>query len=99
MAHPTYLFTIGHIAMLIGENLELLEQVAMNSDNIDYGEMIDVYDGSDESLTAFTERGIESLQEFLAEVRTWPGGIRAFLENEGCDAATIERIMADQPKP
>ena len=99
MARPTYLFTIRHVAKLIGENLELLEQVAMNSDNIDYGEMIEVYDGSDESQTAFTERGIECLQEFLADVRTWPGGIRAFLENEGCDAATIDRIMAHQPKP
>ena len=99
MARPTCLFTIGHVAKRIGENLELLEQIAMNSDNIDYGEMIAVYDGSDESQTAFTERGVESLQEFLAEVRTWPGGIRAFLEDEGCDAATIARIMADQPKP
>ena len=99
MARPTYLFTIGHVAKRIGENLELLEQVAMNSDNIDYGEMIDVYDGSDEGQTALAERGIECLQEFLAEIRTWPGGMRAFLENEGCDADTIARIMADQPKP
>ena len=99
MSRPTYLFTIGHVAKRIGENLELLKQIAMNSDNIDYGEMIAVYDGSDESRKAFTERGIESLQEFLAEVRTWPEGIRAFLESEGCDAATIDRIMADQPKP
>ena len=99
MARPTYLFTIEHVAKRIGENLELLKQIAMNSDNIDYGEMIAVYDGSDESRKAFTERGIESLQEFLAEVRTWPGGIRAFLENEGCDADTIDRIMADQSKP
>jgi len=58
-----------------------------------------LYDGSDESQTAFTERGVECLQEFVAEVRTWPGGIRAFLQNEGCDAATIDRIIADQPKP
>ncbi len=99
MARPTYLFTIGHVAKLIGENLELLEQVAMNSDNIDYGEMIDVYDGSDEGQTAFTERGVESLQEFLADVRTWPGGIREFLEDQGCDPDVIARIMADQPKP
>lgn len=99
MARPTHLFAIGHVATMIGENLELIEQIAMNSDNIDYGEMIHVHDGSEEGITAFTERGIESLQEFLADVRTWPGGIREFLEDEGCDAATIERIMADQPNP
>ena len=98
MARPTYLFTIGHVAKRIGENLELLEQIAMNSDNIDYGEMVHVYDGTDEGSTTFTDRGIESLQEFLADVRCWEGGVRQFLLDEQCDPEKIERIMADEPK-
>ena len=79
-------------------NLELLEQVAMNDDNIDYGEMIYVHDGAEEGITAFTERGIESLQEFLADVRSWQGGIRQFLIDQECEPDIIERIMADEPK-
>ena len=98
MARPTHVYTIEYVATLIGENLELLEEIASNSDNIDYGEMIHVYDGTDEGSTTFTDRGIESLQEFLADVRSWEGGVRQFLLDEQCDPEKIERIMADEPK-
>jgi hypothetical protein len=98
MARPTHVYTIEYVATLIGENLELLEEIASNSDNIDYGEMIHVYDGTDEGITTFTDRGIESLQEFLADARSWEGGVRQFLLDEQCDPEKIERIMADEPK-
>ena len=98
MARPTHVYTIEYVATLIGENLELLEEIASNSDNIDYGEMIHVYDGTDEGSTTFTDCGIESLQEFLADVRSWEGGVRQFLLDEQCDPEKIERIMADEPK-
>ncbi|WP_018240895.1 hypothetical protein [Ensifer sp. BR816] len=98
MARPTHVYTIEYVATVIGENLELLEEIASNSDNIDYGEMIHIYDGTDEGSTTFTDRGIESLQEFLADVRSWEGGIRQFLLDEQCDPEKIERIMADEPK-
>lgn len=97
MARPR-VYTIEYVATLIGENLELLEEIASNSDNIDYGEMIHVYDGTDEGSTTFTDRGIESLQEFLADLRSWEGGVRQFLLDEQCDPEKIERIMADEPK-
>jgi hypothetical protein len=77
MARTIHVYTIDHVATLIGENLELLREVASNSDNIDYGEMIHVQDGTEEGITTFTDRGIESLQEFLADVRTWNGSIRS----------------------
>lgn len=98
MARPTHVYTIDYAATLIGENLELIKKVASNSDNIDYGEMIHAHDGSDEGLTTFTERGIESLQEFIADIRTWEGGVRQFLIDEQCDPERIERIMANEPK-
>ncbi len=98
MARPTHVYTIDYVASLIGENIELIQQVASNSDNIDYGEMIHAHDGTDEGLTTFTERGIESLQEFLADIRTWDGGIRQFLIDQQCDQGKIDRIMADEPK-
>ena len=98
MARPTHIYTIEYVATLIGENLELLEEIASNSDNIEYGEMIHVYDGTEEGSTTFTDRGIESLREFLADVRSWEGGVRQFPLDEQCDSERIERIMADEPK-
>lgn len=98
MARPAHVYTISYVATLIGENLELLQEVASNSDNIDCGEMIHAYDGSEEGITTFTDRGIESLKEFLADIRTWQGGVRQFLIDEQCDPGKIERIMADEPK-
>ena len=99
MAHTTHVYTIDHVATLIGEYLELLREVASNSDNIDYGEMIHVHDGTEEGITTFTDRGIESLQEFLADVRTWNGGIRQFLIDQQCEPGAIERIMAEEQEP
>jgi hypothetical protein len=84
MARVTHVYSIGQVATMIGESLELIEAVSWNSDNIDYGEMIHVHDGTEESITTFTDRGIESLQEFLADVRTWNGGIRQFLIDQQC---------------
>lgn len=98
MAPPTHVYTIGYVATLIGENLELLREIARNPDNIDHGGTIHVHDGTEEGITTFTERGIESLQEFLADVRTWEGGVRQFLMDSKCDPEMIERIMADEPK-
>ncbi|MFB9952970.1 hypothetical protein ACFFP0_29360 [Rhizobium puerariae] len=89
---------MGYVATLIGENLELLQEIASNSDNIDYDEIIHAHDGSEEGITTFTDRGIESLKEFLADIRTWDGGVRQFLVDDQCDPERIERIVADEPK-
>lgn len=99
MARTTHVCTIDHVATLIGENLELLREVASNSHNIDYGEMIHVHDATERGITTFTDRGIESLQEFLADVRTWNGGVRQFLIDQQCEPDVIERIMAKEQKP
>ncbi len=97
MARPTHVYTIEYVATLIGENLELLQEVARNSDNIDYGEMIHVDDGTEEGIKTFTDRGIECLKEFLAEVRTWDGGVREFLMDCQSDPEMVARVMADEP--
>jgi hypothetical protein len=47
-------------------------------------------------MKTFTDRGIECLQELLADIRTWEGGIREFLRHEQCDPKIIENIMADE---
>ncbi len=98
MARATHVYAIDHVAKMIGESRELIEVVSWNSDNIDYGEMIHVHDGTEEGITTFTDRGVESLQEFLADVRTWDGGIRQFLVDQRCEPDVIERIMANEPE-
>jgi len=94
MARVTHVYSIDEVARRTGETPELIEVISWNEDNIDYGELIRVHNGTDESLVTFTQRGIESLQEFLADVRTWNGGIREFLLDEQCDPDVIESIMA-----
>lgn len=92
MGRDTHLVALGHVAALIGEPVEFLEEIAANSDNIDYGELIYVSIGPDEGLNALTGRGIESIKELLADIRSSPGGVREFLTGQGTDPKTIERI-------
>jgi len=83
------LCTINYVAEMIGENIALIEVASANSDNIDHGEMVTIWTGPDDGITAFTDRGIESLTEFLIDVRSWPGGERQFLIDEKCGPETI----------
>ncbi len=55
--------------------------------------------GTEEGITTFTDRGIEALQEFLADIRTWDGGVRQFPIDQQCEPDMIERIMAKEDKP
>lgn len=98
MARDTHISAIGYVAMMTGENVELLEQIAVNSENVDYGEIIDVATGPDEGITAFTSHGIDSLKEFTADVRTWEDGIRQFLLDDGRNPEMTELIMTNEPR-
>lgn len=98
MARSRVIYTLKEVAGMIGENLELIEEVTANSDNIDEGEMLHVSDGSEYGTTALTADGVEGLQELLADIRTWKGGIRQFLLDERGDPEMIERVMADEAK-
>jgi hypothetical protein len=92
------IYTIAAAAKLIGENTELVEEVMANPDNVDHGEIIHLHDGTEDGVTGLTSRGIECVEELLADIRTWPGGIHQFLIDEHCDPEIIERIMADEAK-
>ncbi len=98
MARTTHVYSIKHVAKMIGESPEMIEVVSWNSDNIDYGEMIHVHDGTEEGITTFTDRGIENLQAFLADIRTAEDGIRQFLIDQQCEPDMIERIITNEPE-
>jgi len=82
MGRDTQVYAMDHVAKMINETPELL----------------DVAIGSDEDIIALTRRGIESLQEFIADVRTWPGGMRQFLIDEMCEPDIVEKIIANEPR-
>jgi hypothetical protein len=98
MGRNTHTYAIEYVAKQIGESLDLLKEIASNSDNIDYDEMINVVTGPNKAIIAFTSRGIENLQEFLADVRAQKDGMRSFLIQENCRSEVINRIMADEPR-
>ncbi|MFF0951872.1 hypothetical protein ACFYE9_30710 [Rhizobium leguminosarum] len=96
MARSRFIYTLKEVASMIGENLELIEEVTANSDNIAEGELVYVRDGSEDGTKGLTENGIDDLRDLLADMRTWEGGIRQFLVDEQCDPEMIERVMVDE---
>jgi len=84
MARTTSVCTITYVAKMLGENLELLEEISSNDDNLDYGDIVTIWTGEDKTITSFTDDGIDSLRAFIADVRPWPGGIRQFLVDSLC---------------
>lgn len=64
---------------------------AADSINGAIGDMIHAYDGSEEGIRTFSECGVESLKELLADIRTWEGGARWFLVDEQRDLRKTER--------
>ncbi|WP_431323167.1 hypothetical protein [Rhizobium sp. YTU87027] len=98
MARSRIIYTLKEVAEMIGENLELIEEVTANSDNISEGELLCVRDGSEYGTKGLTENGVDELQDLLADIRAWDGGIRQFLIDEQCDAEMIERVSADELK-
>ncbi|EJT01454.1 hypothetical protein [Rhizobium sp. CCGE 510] len=98
MARSRFIYTLKQVAAMIGENLELIEEVTANSDNISEGELVYVSDGTEDGTKGLTENGIDELQNLLTDIRTWDGGIHQFLVDEQCDPEIIERVMADEMK-
>ncbi len=98
MARSRFIYTLKEVARMIGENLELIEEITANSDNIAEGELVYVRDGSEDGTKGLTETGIDDLQALLADIRTWDGGICQFLVDEQCDPEMIERVMTDEAK-
>ncbi|MCB8877810.1 hypothetical protein [Acidisoma silvae] len=98
MARSRHIYTLKQVATMIGENLELLEEITANPDNVSEGQMFYVSDGSEDGTTGLTEDGVNELQELFADIRTWEGGIWELFVREQCDPETTERILVDELK-
>lgn len=67
MAAPSYVSTIARVAKMLGEDEELLHDIAMDMEPEDG--RLTVWDIDDVSTTAFTEFGVENLKELLADIK------------------------------
>ena len=67
MAAPSYVFTVGRVARLLGEDEDLPSDIAMTMDPEDG--RIYVMDADDETTLAFTEFGVENLRELLPDLK------------------------------
>lgn len=67
MAALSYVFTIGRVAKMLGEDEERLYEIALNMEPEDG--CLSVLDVDDVSTVAFTAEGVENLKEFLEDLR------------------------------
>ncbi|MFC6762678.1 hypothetical protein ACFQFQ_33580 [Sulfitobacter porphyrae] len=69
MAAVTHACSIDYVARMLGEDAELLEAIIYNDDNLTYGNIVSIYVGPDETITALTDDGIEELKEMIRAAR------------------------------
>jgi hypothetical protein len=67
LAAISFVFTITYVAKLLGEDEDWLHELSIDMEPEDG--RIYVFSGTDESVTAFTEDGIENLKQIIADLR------------------------------
>jgi hypothetical protein len=66
MAASRYVFTIGYVARMIGEDETRISEIAMDMEPEDG--CLAIVDVNDESTVVFTTRGIENFRELLDDL-------------------------------
>ena len=97
MAATTYVCSIAHVASLLGEDPGLLEAIVSNDDNLSYGNIVSVYTGTDEAITAVTDHGIEELTDMIRAARITAKTWHKFLDDFVDDADLVTQIKAKSP--
>jgi hypothetical protein len=81
MATATCVRTLGYVASILDEDLELLDAIVSNDDNLTCGAIISVCIGPDEAITALTDHGVEELADMLGEARLTTTAWHQFLDD------------------
>lgn len=71
MAAPSYVFTIRHVAELLGQDEDVIEDIVLTSMGPEEGALSIIDGNPDIAVTAFTEDGIENLRQLLADRHNW----------------------------
>ncbi len=98
MASVTRIHTLDHVAQVLGEDLEMLDEIVSNDDNLSYGNIITVHTGADEAITAITDHGIEELRDMLRDARRSPQDWQNFLEDFVVEPTVIARVKEKGPR-
>ena len=91
MATITHVRTIKYVAEILDEDPELLQAIIANDDNLTYGNIVSVYNGEDESITALTDDGMEELEQMLLRspfTSEWNDFLDCFVDDEELIART-----------
>lgn len=65
MAAPSVVFTVARAAEMLGESVDLLYEIANQLEPEDG--CLWIYDTDEHATLGFTERGVESLKELIAD--------------------------------
>lgn len=98
MAMITHVFTIGYVAKKLGEDPDLLRAIVSNDDNLSYGSIINVYDGTDEGITALTDNGIDELEQMLVYARRSTEKWNDFLHDFLSAPDIVARVKGKSPR-
>ena len=98
MAAVTHVCTIDYVAKMLGEDVALLEAIIANDDNLTYGNIVSVYAGADETVSALTDDGIEELKDMIRDARITTKTWNEFLDDFVDDTELVARIKAKSPR-
>lgn len=98
MAAITHVRTIDYVAKTLDENVALLEAIISNDDNLTYGNIISVYLGPDDTISALTNDGVEELADMIRASRITTKTWHEFLGDFVDDAALLTRIKVQSPR-
>ena len=98
MAAVTHVCTIDYVAKMLREDVALLEAIISNDDNLTDGNIVSVYLGPDETISALTDGRIEELTDMIRAARittkTWHEFLDVFVD----DADLVTQIKAKEPR-
>jgi hypothetical protein len=86
------------VASILDEHVELLEAIVSNDDSLTYSAIIGVYIGSDESITALTDDGVNELTNMLNEARLTTKTCHQFLDDFVDDPELVSRFKTQAPR-
>lgn len=92
MAKTRFVLTMERVAEILEEDLEFLQKIVANRDNLSYGNIIDIEDGSDDSNIALTTDGMEELRQMLIDARSSQEEWDIFLRDFIGDPEIIARV-------
>lgn len=98
MATVTHVHTLAYAAQILEEDFELLEAITDNDDNLDYGDIITVWTGPEETMTALTDDGIDALRDLVAGARQSPEAWHDFLQSHVDDPDLRARLATAEPQ-